>query len=367
MKNRYIVFLILSLSLSSVMAKGNFIDSLLARTTFGSTWYLMPQVSYSPETSLGLGAAGGFYFPTGDKRRVSNVTFGVIYTLRNQVNAYVAPKFYVGQDKRTYLNSSVSYRYYPYTYYTPGNSDDGFRLSYVMNQFKVDFQPHHEFPNNWIAGCQVLFCYTENKVSAAKSAVLDSVLIVDGAVGWGKHFQAAIGLQGAYDSRDNRFWTSKGVFVKTTLTQHLGSISKYSYGKATFDYRHYFPTWRGQVICWQVYGDASWGDVPFYDRCTLGGEDRLRGIKRNLFTGDFSWTAQLEYRIPLFWRLKLHVFVAAGDVYDYGNVKTDKVKFSYGAGLRARLNDSQMHLRVDVAKGNYNRVPEFYLTVSEAF
>lgn len=345
----------------------NLIDTLLANTTFGSTWYIVPQFTYAPETSLGLGVAGGFYFPTDDPRRVSSVTFGLIYTLRNQVNAYVAPKFYIGDDKRTYLNSSLSYRYYPYTYYTPGNAKDGFRLPYLMNQVRADFQPQHEFANNWIAGGRLMFSYTDNKVTSANAAVLDSVKIADGDVGWGKHFQTAIGIIGGYDSRNNRFWTSSGLFAKMTLTQHLAGAGKYSYGLATFDYRHYFPTWRGQVICWQVYADASWGDVPFYDRPTLGGEDRLRGVNRSVFTGDFSWTAQVEYRIPLFWRIKMHIFCATGDVYQYDKLTYDKLKFAYGLGLRVRLNDSQMHLRFDVAKCNYNRLPECYLTVSEAF
>ncbi len=324
-------------------------------------------MTYSPETSLGLGAAGGFYFPTGDERRVSSVTFAVIYTLRNQVNAYVSPRFYIGSDKRTYLNTSVSYRYYPYTYYTPGNSDDGFRLSYKMNQLRVDFQPQHEFTNNWIAGGRVLFHYTDNTVTGAAKHVLDSVKLADGDVGWGKHFQTAVGILGAYDSRDNRFWTMRGLMAKMTLTQHLAGVGKYSYGKATFDYRHFFTTWREQVICWQVFAEAAWGDVPFYDRPTLGGEDMLRGINRNVFTGDFLWAAQVEYRIPLFWRIKMSVFCAAGDVYDYSSPKYDKIKFSYGLGVRVKLNDSKMHLRFDVAKGNYNRLPECYLTVSEAF
>lgn len=345
----------------------NVIDSLLARTTFGRTWYIVPQATYAPETSLGLGAAGGFYFPTGDRRRESSVTFAAIYTLRNQINAYVSPRFYVGPDKRTYLNTSVSYRYYPYTYYTPGNSDDGYRLPYVMNQLRVDFQPQHEFENNWIAGGRIMFRYTDNTVSGGLAHELDSVMAADGAVGWGKHFQTAIGLLGAYDSRDNRYWTMQGVFTKMLLTQHLAGVGKYSYGIASLDYRHFFNTWREQVICWQVYAEAAWGDVPFYDRPTLGGEDRLRGINRGVFTGNLLWTAQIEYRIPLFWRFKLHVYCAAGDVYDYNRLRYDKIKFAYGAGLRVRLNDSKMHLRLDIAKSNCNRLPECYLTVSEAF
>ena len=63
----------------------------------------------------------------------------------------------------------------------------------------------------------------------------------------------------------------------------------------------------------------------------------------------------------------MHIFCATGDVYQYNKLSYDKLKFAYGIGLRARLNDSQMHLRLDVAKSNYNKWPECYLTVSEAF
>jgi hypothetical protein len=49
------------------------------------------------------------------------------------------------------------------------------------------------------------------------------------------------------------------------------------------------------------------------------------------------------------------------------NYNIDKLKLSYGAGLRYRLNDARVHLRLDFAKNNYGDKLQFYITATEAF
>lgn len=61
------------------------------------------------------------------------------------------------------------------------------------------------------------------------------------------------------------------------------------------------------------------------------------------------------------------MFCSAGDVLSSGDCQTDKLKVSFGAGLRYRLNDARVHLRLDVAKSNYNDKIQVYITATEAF
>jgi hypothetical protein len=75
---------------------------------------------------------------------------------------------------------------------------------------------------------------------------------------------------------------------------------------------------------------------------------------------------QVEYRIPIWWRLKAAVFCSVGDVFDIYNPSIVKPKVGYGVGLRCRLNDARVHLRVDVAGNNYGEW-KFYITATEAF
>ena len=59
--------------------------------------------------------------------------------------------------------------------------------------------------------------------------------------------------------------------------------------------------------------------------------------------------------------------MSAGDVMNSSTYHIDKLKVAYGAGLRCRLNDARVHLRVDIAKNNYGDKLQFYITATEAF
>ena len=75
---------------------------------------------------------------------------------------------------------------------------------------------------------------------------------------------------------------------------------------------------------------------------------------------------QAEYRVPIWSRLKAAVFCSVGDVFDVNNPVIHTLKVGYGAGLRFRLNDARVNLRLDVAGNNFGEV-KFYITATEAF
>ena len=54
------------------------------------------------------------------------------------------------------------------------------------------------------------------------------------------------------------------------------------------------------------------------------------------------------------------------DVFDVYNPAIHTLKVGYGAGLRFRLNDARVNLRLDVAGNNFGEV-KFYITATEAF
>jgi outer membrane protein assembly factor BamA len=133
------------------------------------------------------------------------------------------------------------------------------------------------------------------------------------------------------------------------------------------DFRQYIPTWLGQVLVWQVKFETSLGDeIPFQMLSTVGGSDNIRGIRERKFLGNSMFEFQTEYRIPIWWRLKAAIFCSVGDVFDIYNPSIVKPKVGYGVGLRCRLNDARVHLRVDVAGNNYGEW-KFYITATEAF
>jgi outer membrane translocation and assembly module TamA len=86
-----------------------------------------------------------------------------------------------------------------------------------------------------------------------------------------------------------------------------------------------------------------------------------------MYRDNLLFLVQSEYRIPIYKRLKAAVFCSAGDVMNNSDYSTHKLKVAYGAGLRYRLNDARVHLRVDVAKNNYGGKLQLYITATEAF
>ena len=93
----------------------------------------------------------------------------------------------------------------------------------------------------------------------------------------------------------------------------------------------------------------------------------MRGFRQGMYRENLLMSLQTEYRMPIYKRLKAAVFCTTGDVVNTNNFQINKLKVSYGAGLRYRLNDARVHLRVDLAKNNYGEKLQFYITATEAF
>ena len=332
------------------------------------SWFAVPIGFYQEETSVGFGASGGYYFKSHDLSKISSISGSIIYTLNNQAKININPRLYFFNNKM-YLTGNVNLRHYPDHYYGIGNTPPTDDMLYTAQTFSIQAQPFYLFNQNVMLGMFV-------GVRGERLLLADSVMAMRpyiqekyGAAGWEPYFMLGLGVQFAYDSRDNGFYPQKfSNFLKfsaITYQQALGS--SFSLTSFTLDFRQYVPTWLGQVFAWQVYADVNLGkEIPFQMLPTLGGSDKLRGFRERKFTDNSMFLLQAEYRIPIWWRLKAAVFCSVGDVFDIYNPAIHKLKVGYGAGLRFRLNDARVNLRVDVAGNNYGEF-KFYITATEAF
>lgn len=337
-------------------------------TLIRRSWYVVPIVSYQQETSFGPGLAGGFYFKSRDLKRISSISYSAIYTFLSQFTFNVSPKIYIDKEHRCYLYSNAGFRNYPNKYYGIGGSWSGLELNYTSRNAYLNLQPQYEICDNLFIGIPVSLRYEKVLFRPEMAAAVDSVQRLYGNAGWSEYFQAGAGLMAAYDTRDNHFYPTKGLFAKLMAIYYPSFASTYAFGNITLDYRQYVTTWKGQVLAWQVYADGVFGrQVPFAMLPTLGGSDLMRGFRENKFSDMFCFVGQVEYRVPLFWRLKATAFCSAGDVLNWRQLHLDKLKFAYGLGLRCRLNDARVHLRFDVAMNNFESRPQFYITATEAF
>jgi outer membrane protein assembly factor BamA len=101
---------------------------------------------------------------------------------------------------------------------------------------------------------------------------------------------------------------------------------------------------------------------------SLGGAGNLRGFYQGRFRDNSMYSAIVEYRAHIFWKISACVFGGVGDVYDKPkNINTGSLKGSFGGGLRLTILEKEnLNLRVDYGySDNYNR--GFYFTVGECF
>jgi outer membrane protein assembly factor BamA len=358
------VFLICAVLLSGLKAQES-TDSIVSR----SSLFIIPHASYQQETSVAPGFAGGYYFKSKDISRISSISGSAVYTFRNQFIFNITPKIYFGQAK-WFLYSNLNLRNYPDYYYGIGNSRGETEQAFTSQNLSLLLQPQYIVSKHFFLGASVSARIERLKTDSTFGYVRDIIFQQFGSEGWEPYSQVSVGLVAAYDSRDNQFYPQNGIFAKTSYTvSKAGWASSYSLQHLSLDYRHFLPVFSSHVLAWQVYGDAVFGrnGIPFELLPTVGGRDLMRGFRQGMYRENVLLMAQTEYRLPVYKRLKAAVFCAVGDVMNSSDYQIDKLKVAYGAGLRYRLNDARVHLRLDFARNNYGDKLQFYITATEAF
>ena len=340
-------------------------DSIAARKSL----FIIPNASYQQETDWAFGVSGGYYFKSTDLDRISSISGSAYYTLLNQFSFNVTPKVFF-KDGKYYLYSNLNIQNYPDFYYGTGNMPTSLKQPYTSQNISVVLQPHYAVTRNLLVGGILSFRSERVKTDGDFENVKQDIFDNYGEVGWKPYSVTNIGVTTTYDTRDNHFYPYRGFFAKATLElSQAGWLSDYSLQQVSFDVRQFIPLFNDHVWAWQVYAKGTFGEngIPFQLLPTIGGRDVVRGFRAGMYRDNILFAAQTEYRIPIYKRLKAAAFVGTGDVLSTNDYKVDKLKFAYGAGLRFRLNDARVHLRVDAAKNNYNNKLEFYITATEAF
>ena len=358
----FFLFLLFSFNILSAQEQS---DSIVARKSL----FIIPNASYQPETDWAFGVSGGYYFKSTDLDRISSVSGSAYYTLLNQFSFNITPKIFFKSGKY-YLYSNLNIQNYPDFYYGIGNIPTSLKQPYTSQSISIVLQPHYAITRNLLVGGILSFrserVKTDNSFETNKQNIFDSY----GKTGWNPYSVTNIGATAVYDTRDNHFYPYRGIFAKATLElSQAGWLSNYSLQQVSFDVRQFIPLFNDHLLAWQVYAKGTFGQngIPFQLLPTIGGRDVVRGFRAGMYRDNILFAAQTEYRIPVYKRLKAAAFIGTGDVLSTDNYKIDKLKFAYGAGLRFRLNDARVHLRVDFAKNNYNDRLEFYITATEAF
>ena len=356
--------LLITNCLISIYSSAENQDSIVSKASL----FVIPNASYQQETSVAPGVAFGYYLKSKSLSRISSVSGSATYTFKNQFILNITPKIYFDKEK-WYLYSNFNLKKFPDYYFGIGNKPTNLKQAFTSQSISLLLQPQYIFSKHFFVGT-TLSARFDKVVSTASEGKLDSIFQLYGNIGWKPYSQISLGFITAYDTRDNQFYPSQGIFAKSSfMASKFGWGSSFSLQEFTLDFRHYFPLIGNNTFAYQLYlaGVFSKTGTPFQLLPFLGGRDLMRGFRQGMYRDDLLFLMQTEYRIPVYKRLKAAVFASAGDVMDGSTKNIDKIKISYGAGLRYRLNDARVHLRLDFAKNNYGDKLQFYITATEAF
>jgi hypothetical protein len=334
-----------------------------------SGFFFLPLLYYTPDTRLAYGGAGVYYFKVPPKNedqqktRASYLQFLADYTQNKQLDIWGQWNVFT-RNEDYLLKGEIRYRNFPDRFFGIGNEslkENTERYEYDL--VKITALALKKVSSNVFVGIDYLFEYEYN-FKRTEGGLLDAGHIrgYDGGRG------SAFGVVGVYDTRDNIINAYKGKFAEVSsyfFDRSFGSTFEYINLNAT--YRQYWQLKPKHVLASQTIMRFNFGDVPFLDMATAGGDDILRGYPKNRFRDRHFAATQVEYRFPLFWRFGGVAFTGVGDVFNsLDDVKAHTLKYSVGTGIRFVVNPAErINVRFDYGRGREGGY--IYFIVTEAF
>lgn len=327
-------------------------------------WMAYPYIFYTPETNLAFGGGGILYFYLSPeyKSKASTITPSFYYSINNQYELSILPDLYFGYYEY-HLASELRFGRSIDRYYGIGNSTpDIENPDYLLDAFKFKLDSEIRFLNAFDLGVIYEFRYVDIVDIRENPYIEDSY----GSEGG---FNSGLGIVISYDSRDNQFYPKSGGLYKFRSVYYMQAIgSTYDFNHYELDIRNYNAIHENHIIASQLYLVSKRGNPPFYEMAPLGGEIIMRGYFKGRYRDANLLAGQVEYRTRFGWRrLGLVLFLGAGDVaWDYNHFKLTELKYSYGAGLRFRLDEKEkIDVRMDIGFGN--NTDGVYFSIQQAF
>lgn len=374
---------------------------------------IFPAISFSPETSLTLGALGSMYpnlAREDPETSQSNINFLAVYTLANQVLVQTNWDLFTDGNKMRFLGE-LGVAKFPNRNYGPGNSATARVAEYELSgsqvvdstivnykRYSVNslfFKPSvlwevrdHLYAGG-IADLDYVWNFEELADSTITTAGKTGIDLLEGStLGW----RAGLGLSLIWDTRDNILSSFSGSYVNLNTTfygKYLGG--KYDYFTILIDGRTFLNTVGRHTLALRGVGNFAGTNeetIPLRGLPRVGGSKLGRGYFNGTFQDNNMISFQAEYRIPLwkennlgsiyhFWkRLAMTAFASGAQVFgEEESFRASNFNFAAGGGMRYLFNEqSRAYLRIDYAFGltpNAGGIDEFqsglYFSFGEAF
>ncbi len=343
-----------------------------AKHTHKNKLLVVPIVALSTETSWVFGAGSFYVFKTAkhdSALRVSSLPCGFLYTLNNQILIAVGANIFLPKEKYN-IRFENTFSKYPDRFWGIGNNTDSREKkyeNYTFTQFYINPQIYRRVKGDLFLGVGVDFQRVFNiQYEAGGYFTQDNVL---GVTDKSSYTVFGTSFIINYDSRKHAYVPNKGELFRMRFTNFAESLgSDYSFQQMEIDYRKFIPITKRSVLAIQSLSLFNFGNVPYRNLGVLGGNNIMRGYFMGRYR-DLKFSAvQAEYRFPVKGIFGGAAFVSTGQVGNrFGEFGFEKLKISYGAGVRATIfKQDKLNLRFDVAT-NPSGVLNYYVLVAESF
>ena len=313
----------------------------------------IPIAYYTPETGF-AGGAGALYFARPENSlthvRPSATALLLIYTQKKQFISQFSGEWYF-QEAAHRLDTDILFMRYPQKFFGIGNkTPENLEEGYTSQILRFEIKGLTTVAKSFQAGLTLYF--EDRKLSdISPTGLLGTGTILGSANGT----TAGVGPLAYFDTRDNIFAPTRGSYYQLSIAVHNKSFgSDYQFSKTVINLREYFSVGDDEVLALQWYGYFIGGSAPFHKLAELGGQNQMRGYFEGRYRDKNYITSQVEFRIPLFWRIGFVAFAGMGDVAgDISQFNLRDIKASYGFGFRYFFNiKERLNLRLDFGFGN---------------
>ncbi len=324
-----------------------------------------PIVSYSTETDwlFGLAKFNAFNLVKADTiSKASSVGGTVGASLSGQVFLHLGSKLYWDTNKNN-ANIGFSLERFPRAFWGVGNDINKDTSILVTKSFiNVNLEYKRMFWKNIFIGPSYHYMNIYNI-----SYNVDSLHKPEVYSGYNGGLNSGFGLTFTYDSRDNVYNSSEGVYANFSsefYSQFFGS--KYVFNRYIVDLRTFQKIGK-YVLAYQLFTESNYGNVPVYSMSFMGGTNRMRGYFHGQYRDNNIIDTQFEIRRHLFWKIGAVAFISLGEVAPkYGELNFKNLKYTIGGGIRLMVDEvHKTNLRFDFGAGKQTYA--LFFGFSEAF
>ena len=330
---------------------------------------LTPTFSYTPETSLMLGANFIHLFRSASKdslaRRTSYIDFFTAVTLKKQFVLENNYMIFNHNEKYMFIGYSI-FQKFPQFYYGIGNdlpSSNKELISYSI--LRLDHLVLRNIYKKIYVGGGFRLTDMYNV-----SGLADGFAQEKNVIGSNGAFVSGIQTAISSDNRNSIYNTSSGHLVRFKYIVYNKVFgSQYDFHTFETDIRKFIRPFkqRKDIIAFQGYGFFSSGQVPWNEMGALGSDVIMRGYYSGRYRDRNYAAIQAEYRLQLNNIFGMTFFVGTGEVA----AKLNQFSFyglkpNAGTGFRLMLDrQERLNLRIDVGFGK--NTSNLYVSVTEAF